>query len=545
VGAACGGALFALTKAVAESEGERQATKGGGGSSILFLVLSALDKRSRVGCLDKFYGGEDSMGTLCFDVAKCVLIGALGGTIVGGSWGYVTSGASLFGALIPSLLWSPVFLGKVVALLAHLFTGFQGLVAAGFSVNPDRMLRIFANVVVMPSLAVGLLYWLFSGSVAFSFLAFPLTLCVLACCRAIFWVLLRIRRVVVGKKDKEAAERKKAKGDSSGKMPNNNNNLGGSAATLRSQYSREGSAPISPVSRAWDLEAGTGGGCNGGGGGAPAVPLRDDSIDDPLTPTSITTTTNTTTPTAITNTEQDTRAAIAALDLKIRQAIQESNLDQEQVLAVLTPLFEATGGEVDVVNLLEQAFWWLPPTLWPSVKKQWLHDCVWISNALQADESKVPEPAPVTTILVIVLYSSALIVLIPMMVFGSWTAFYVFLRRGVTADASFVRTCYNHFFQVLSGWHKLRSPSIVYFNFNLTKQLKLAFQAFLAAPGFDTAPPLLMLKGSKGFAALSFLAAVVKPLVSALAEVFVAFQALPKSKMVSSRFRCSAIPEIF
>mmetsp|Transcript_29012 Transcript_29012/g.59317 ORF Transcript_29012/g.59317 Transcript_29012/m.59317 type:complete len:1077 (-) Transcript_29012:449-3679(-) len=546
VGGFAGVAMFVATKALAESEWGKQ--------SIFFLVLSAMDRRLTIRCVDKFYG--DDMATLATDTIKCVGFGALFGLVLGGGWGYATSGASLFGAVIPSLLWSPIFLGKVIAMVAHLFTFSQGLVAAGFSIDPDNIVQGFAFVVVLPAITLGLFYWILSASMVFSILTLPLTLCMFVAVRAIFSCLLKVRNLVVSDDKKEDARATLRKQISNTFHPQTSKE--GATAKREKSLQISKSLPSSspplvagaPAERAFDVTANrllsvkkmyslpitmplksfetevvdleTGGAveCSAPlpNGGAPASTVDDNSPED----------------------DDHDKAAMHALELKIRTAIQESGLKDESVRNVLKPLFEAYGGDVEISNFLEQAFWWLPATLGPSVKKLVAHDCTKIRNTFFLENE--PEPEGGVTILRIILYSSFIVCLIPCIVLGSWVAYYSFLQKGWSADVSFITTCYKHFFQLfwtLASFN-YRVPSVFNVKFNLTKQLEIAFQAFLAAPAFDTAPPLLLLDGSKGFAFLSFATAVAKPLVSALAELFVAFQALPKNKMVAEVALASA-----
>lgn len=107
------------------------------------------------------------------------LLGCAFGAAYGAIAGKITSGASFFNMILPSLVFHPLILEKLVALLAILFSILAGFsILDGIAVNVVQIMGLFGGILAAPFLVIGLLYFLF-------FLAFIFGI-VLYCAQSIF-----------------------------------------------------------------------------------------------------------------------------------------------------------------------------------------------------------------------------------------------------------------------------------------------------------------------------------------------------------------------
>jgi hypothetical protein len=120
------------------------------------------------------------------------------GAGVGASWGAATTGSPFFGTIIPSLLCHPQFVAKQAALLAYVYTFSLGLVSAGFKFNPDIIIRLYVYATVGPCFVAGVLYWVSSGSFAFSISFFVPSVVSLAVVCVVVFIALRFLQYASG-----------------------------------------------------------------------------------------------------------------------------------------------------------------------------------------------------------------------------------------------------------------------------------------------------------------------------------------------------------
>ena len=122
----------------------------------------------------------------CTSMALCSAIGAF--------YGFFTN-AAFFSAVIPSLLFHPTFVAKNAALIIYAFVIFQGLAAAGFAVDVDRLTVKYAWIMVAPLASIGTLYLVFTASFVFSaFFFVPMSACLLLTLLALWGFLKLINR---------------------------------------------------------------------------------------------------------------------------------------------------------------------------------------------------------------------------------------------------------------------------------------------------------------------------------------------------------------
>ena len=149
-------------------------------------------------------------------------------------------------------------------------------------------------------------------------------------------------------------------------------------------------------------------------------------------------------------------------------------------------------GPLNPLQPLHGALWWLPESF-----EEW-------------------SGAGFNVMLGIVLLSSLLIVLSPLLVFGHWAAFYSYLGRSSSDSMAYVALFYEHFFGVFVD-ADFNVPDFL--NFNLKDVSDLGF-ALKDVPNFDVLPPAAMLEGSAIFLASSLLLSLIKPLVCLLSDLF-------------------------
>jgi hypothetical protein len=293
----------------------------------------------------------EKMSVMAFLAGLCSCFGAFYGSF---------TGSPLFNAIIPSLIFHPTFLAKNAALCVYAFTIFQGIAATGYATDIDKLMRLYASVMIAPLMAIGVLFFIFTISFIFSFIFFaPIALC-LAGVFAVCWLTLD--------------------------------------ATKKSS--------------------------------------------------------------------------------------KEPSINITQSINVYNPL-----------SPLHGSLWWLPDGESASLKIENISGC--------------------STMLIVVLFSSLLIVFSPLIVFGQWTAFFFYLDNGLNDDLTYVSLIYQHFFGAFVDF-KIYIPNILSLNLDDISEWLSALQQI---PSFDSLPPAAMLEGSTIFAILGLFMAFMKPLICALSYI--------------------------
>jgi hypothetical protein len=100
----------------------------------------------------------------------------------------------------------------------------------------------------------------------------------------------------------------------------------------------------------------------------------------------------------------------------------------------------------------------------------------------------------------------------PMLVFGAWAAFFSYLGHDPATNMDYISLEYQTFFGCFVDL-ELQLPALFEFDFSFLTHLGIAL---MDLPSFESLPPSAMLEGSRAFAALSFIAAFLKPIVSLL-----------------------------
>jgi len=111
-----------------------------------------------------------------------------------------------------------------------------------------------------------------------------------------------------------------------------------------------------------------------------------------------------------------------------------------------------------------------------------------------------------------------LIILSTTLLFGHWTAFYVYLGNGPSDNLAFVGIIYQHFFGVFIDFD-LYVPEILNISLN-DISISSLLSALNRIPTFDNIPPAEMLESSTIFSALGLVLALMKPLVCLLSYFF-------------------------
>jgi hypothetical protein len=285
------------------------------------------------------------------------------------------TGAPLFTAVIPSLLVHPSFVAKNAALAVYAFTISQGVKDAGFNLDPDKLMRKYALVMVAPVLGISAFYLIFTASFVFSFFFYaPMSLCLFV----LFAVAWRALQLV--------------------------------------QMGSEWSGKVESLT----------------------------------------------------------------------------------TVVCCNPLAPFSG-----------SLWWLP-------------------NEALLETLKHLEAA--TTMLLVVLFSSLLLVLSPALVFGPWTAFYSYLGHTPSENMAYVALIYRHFFGVFIDFD-FYMPDL--FDFHWAELSEWA-SVLVDVPSFNELPPAAMLDGSTVFSTLSLLLALTKPLVCVLSLVFSLAGVLGKNKTLGN-----------
>jgi hypothetical protein len=114
-------------------------------------------------------------------------------------------------------------------------------------------------------------------------------------------------------------------------------------------------------------------------------------------------------------------------------------------------------------------------------------------------------------------WSSVLLASSPMLLFGAWAAFYCYLGHDPATNMDYISLEYRTFFGCFFDL-AVRLPALFEFNFTFLSLSRLG-RALMDLPSFESLPPSAMLEGSKAFAALSFISAFLKPIVSAIGLV--------------------------
>jgi hypothetical protein len=317
------------------------------------------------------------------------------GSIIGAFYGSFTD-ATLFAAIVPSLLFHPTFVAKNAALCLYAFIFLQGIAAAGFVIDTDKAMLLYASVTCAPLLAIGVVYFFFTASFVFSVFFFvPMVLCL----TGIFIVYWRALKVV-----KEAIE-------------------------------------------------------------GPGI-----------------------------------------VDIQ--------------------------GAEVDCgtfIKPLEGTLWWLPNS-----SSSILSDTRTIRSGLYSKFRPLryikTDISAFSVMLTVVMFSSALLVLSPLLVFGHWAAFYSYLGNSPSDNMTYVARIYRHFFGVLIDF-KFYVPDL--FNFNLG-DIPEWISVLMDVPSFDALPPAAMLEGMAVYSALSLFLAFMKPIVCVFSFIFSIFDMVAKNDKVGS-----------
>jgi len=133
-----------------------------------------------------------------------------------------------------------------------------------------------------------------------------------------------------------------------------------------------------------------------------------------------------------------------------------------------------------------------------------------------------------STMLLVVLFSSVLLVLSPLLTFGQWAAFYAYVGNSPLENMNHIEFAYAHFFGVFIDF-KFYVPDI--FNYKFDDISKWA-NVLKSIPSFDDYPPGAMLTGSAVFSALTLLLALMKPVVCVISSIFHMIGVVEKNKKV-------------
>jgi hypothetical protein len=168
-------------------------------------------------------------------------------------------------------------------------------------------------------------------------------------------------------------------------------------------------------------------------------------------------------------------------------------LSQDQEPKIVANRFlECDLGELNPLKPLHSSLWWLPDSL--------------LDTNFTA----------YGVMLKIVLISSLLIMLSPLLVFGHWAAFYSYFGRSPSNTMAYVARTYEHFFGILFD-ADFYVPDILNSNFNDITEWA---QILRDIPSFDALPPAAMIEGSAVFSAFSLLLSLIKPFVCLLSFIF-------------------------
>ena len=153
-------------------------------------------------------------------------------------------------------------------------------------------------------------------------------------------------------------------------------------------------------------------------------------------------------------------------------------------------------------KMYHQSLWWLAD---PAADEAGLKNLSLTFNSLR-------EGGVFTNL---VYWSSLLLVLSPLMVYGSWAAFYCYIGHSARINMAFVALEYRDFFSVFSNdW---TFPSVLDLDLSALSNLKVLSDM----PEFNQLPPLEMIKGAKAYMVMSTVLAFAKVLVSVIASIFV------------------------
>ena len=468
----------------------------------------------------------------------------LAGSAIGAAWGAATTGSAFFVVAMPALLCHPVFISKSAALLAYVYTFSLGLVAAQFRVNPDRIIRIYTYITVAPFVFTGIFFWLFSGAIIFSVLFVPVSLAIGAVCVGIFWAI----RILRQKSHHDATDDALDYGDENGRE----------MAPLKDVAPR-----VSDVEGADSTRSARG------------TPLDAQSLDRP--------------PVRAPRRQQkeqgkradleiedldflgdedfdDKGAMVQLLKREIQTLVANSELDEEALSGMLVDLArewvlrhgsgfvisespppprrrflssrssleeELTGGitcgrggvRFDPLGIFRGAVWWLPQDIIAAAKKQLVYDFDFDFRT----EGNI-------SMFRIVLYTTVLTVLSPMVVFSAWVAVFSYLGRGTEQNFGYIRQLYRHFFGVFFDW-SFRPPTLWDWNLLLVEDWEPALKHL---PIFLSVEPFVQLNGSQVYAALSLCAALLKPLASLVGSVLAAAGCVCRNEKIGDVAKANA-----
>jgi len=132
---------------------------------------------------------------------------------------------------------------------------------------------------------------------------------------------------------------------------------------------------------------------------------------------------------------------------------------------------------------------------------------------------------PNNLILSIMLRACLVAVMMPMTVFGCWSAFFSYQGHHVADNMDFIATAYDLFFACIRIGNFNLPTSLINFSFDELQYLPSALALSSALPGD-------LVKASIALTALATLIAVIRPLVSLLASLLAAFQLVADNKKI-------------
>ncbi len=172
-----------------------------------------------------------------------------------------------------------------------------------------------------------------------------------------------------------------------------------------------------------------------------------------------------------------------------------------------------------LTNLVKNMLWWVPSDLTSAILTQLSSDCM----------QKVLKPN--NLILSITLRACLVAVLMPMTVFGCWSAFFSFQGHDAVDNMDFVASAYDLFFACFYIGDFRFPTSLITFSFAALQDLPSALSSFASSALADALPGDLV-KASVALTALATLIAIIRPLVSFLASLLAAFQFVADNKKI-------------
>ena len=195
--------------------------------------------------------------------------------------------------------------------------------------------------------------------------------------------------------------------------------------------------------------------------------------------------------------------ALLVLGGVLELAKKGSQVQESKIVA--NNFLECDLGDLNPLKPLHSSLWWLPDSL--------------LDTNVTA----------YGVMLKMVLISSLLIVLSPLLVFGHWAAFYSYFGRSPSDTMAYVAFTYEHFFGILFD-AEFYVPDILNFNFNDISEWAHILKDI---PSFNALPPAAMLEGSNIFSAFSLLLSLIKPFVCLLSSFFSVIGMAGRNKKVA------------